>query len=356
MIATENDARWEQVVARDAQADGQFYFSVKTTGVYCRPSCAARRPRPENVAFHETAAAAEAAGFRPCLRCRPNEELPEAKRAALVAAACELIEGAETIPDLTTLAGQAGLSVSHFHRMFKAATGVTPKAYAAARREERMRARLSAGEHVTDAIYGAGYGSNGRFYAKSNEVLGMTASAYRTGGQGESIQFAIGDCSLGRVLAARSERGVCAILLGDDDEALRRDLQQRFPRAEVTVAEEESQALLAQVAAMVETPAQGLHLPLDIQGTAFQQRVWEALRAIPAGATASYAEVASAIGSPQSVRAVAQACGANPLAIAIPCHRVVRSGGAISGYRWGVHRKKQLLEREQPLPAQPANQ
>lgn len=346
--ATVSDPRWPAVVARDPRADGFFFFSVKTTGVYCRPSCAARPARPENIAFHASAADAERAGFRPCKRCRPDRLSPAEQQAAMVAALCRFIEQAEGIPSLAELAQRAGLSAYHLHRVFKQVTGLTPRAYAAAHRAERVRSALAPGrsESITQAVYDAGYNSNGRFYAESDALLGMTPGAYREGGADTDIRFAIGQCALGAILVAQSERGICAIELGDDAEALARRLQDRFPNARLIGGDAEFERLVAQVVGFVEAPRLGLNLPLDVRGTAFQQRVWQALRQVPAGRTVSYAELAERIGAPASVRAVAQACGANPLAVAIPCHRVVRRDGALSGYRWGVERKRALLERE----------
>jgi AraC family transcriptional regulator, regulatory protein of adaptative response / methylated-DNA-[protein]-cysteine methyltransferase len=344
--ATQKDRRWASIVARDPTADGTFYYSVGTTGVYCRPSCAARLARPENVRFHETCEDAEKAGFRPCKRCKPNQPSRIEQHATKVAEACRLVETSEEAPSLEQLANQAGLSTYHFHRVFKAITGLTPKEYAVAHRAKRLRSKLAKSVTVTDAIYDAGYNSNGRFYATSNEVLGMTPSDYRAGGARTDIRFAVGECSLGSILVATSGRGICAILLGDDPDALTRDLQKQFPRANLIGGDIAFEQLVSKVVGFVEAPALGLDLPLDVQGTAFQQRVWQALRKIPAGSTASYTDIAKRIGSPKSVRAVAQACGANALAVAIPCHRVVRNDGGLSGYRWGVERKQALLERE----------
>ena len=344
--ATVNDPRWASVVARDSSADGKFVYSVKTTGVYCRPSCAARAARPENVRFHANRADAERAGFRPCKRCKPDQPSLVEQHAAKVAEICRLIEEAETVPRLEELARRAGLSTYYFHRVFKAATGLTPRAYAAAHRARRVRTELDQSGTVTDAIFGAGYNSSGRFYEKSNEMLGMTPSSYRAGGARTEIRFAVGECSLGSILVAASERGVCAIFLGDDPEALARDLQDRFPRAKLIGGDKAFENVVAKVVGFVDAPRLGLDLPLDVRGTAFQQRVWQALAKIPAGSTASYTEVAKGIGSPQSVRAVAHACAANAIAVAIPCHRVVRNDGALSGYRWGVERKRALLEKE----------
>lgn len=344
--ATRRDPRWAAVVRRDPGADGRFYYSVRTTGVYCRPSCASRLARPENVRFFATGADAERAGFRPCKRCRPDQAPPGRRQAAKVAEICRWLASPGPAPGLAALAARAGMSPHHFHRVFKAVTGLTPRAYAAAHRATRVRGALAGGATVTDAIYGAGYGSSGRFYETSNAVLGMTPSAYRAGGANTEIRFAIGECSLGSILVAQSRRGICAILMGDDPQALARDLQDRFPRARLVGGDKAYEKLVARVVGFVEAPARGLDLPLDVRGTAFQQRVWQALRKIPAGSTASYTEIAKRIGSPASVRAVASACAANALAVAIPCHRVVRRDGGLSGYRWGIERKRALLKRE----------
>lgn len=343
---TVRDPRWAAVVARDARADGTFFYSVRTTGVYCRPSCAARQARPENVQFHATRADAERAGFRPCKRCKPDRPALVEQHAAKVAEICRLIESAETVPGLQELAKRAGMSTYHFHRTFKAVTGITPKAYAAAHRARKVRDALGRNGTVTAAIFDAGYNSGGRFYAEADRILGMTPSSYRQGGADTAMRFAVGECSLGSILVAASSRGVCAILLGDDPEALIRDLHDQFPRAKLIGGNEEFEQLVAKVVGFVEAPGLGLDLPLDVRGTAFQQRVWRALRKIPAGSTLSYAELARRIGSPKAVRAVAQACAANALAVAIPCHRVVRNDGGLSGYRWGVERKRALLRKE----------
>lgn len=344
--ATRQDPRWSAVQARSKIADGQFVYSVKTTGIYCRPSCAARQAKPENVRFHESCSDAEKAGFRPCLRCKPNQASLAEQQKALIARACELIDNAEVAPSLEQLADQVGLSPYHFHRLFKAHTGLTPKGYANAQRAIRVRDQLRQGESVTDALYEAGFNSSGRFYAVSDQLLGMTPKAYRDGGTNAQIRFAIGRCFLGALLVAQTERGICAILFGDNAEELETDLRRRFPRATFEPADAVFSQTVAQVVAFIETPAKGLNLPLDIQGTVFQQQVWQALQNIPAGHTASYQEVAERIGSPRAVRAVAAACAANPLAVAVPCHRVLRNDGGLSGYRWGVERKQALLDRE----------
>jgi AraC family transcriptional regulator, regulatory protein of adaptative response / methylated-DNA-[protein]-cysteine methyltransferase len=337
---------WRAVERRDRAADGTFVYSVRTTGVYCRPACAARLPRRENVMFHVSCAEAERAGFRPCKRCRPNAPALAEAHATVVARACRLIEQAEEPPTLDDLAQAAGMSRFHFHRVFKAVTGVTPKAYIAGDRAKRVREELASRDTVTQAIYGAGFNSNGRFYAAAPGLLGMTPTQFRSGGTGNVIRFAVGQCSLGAILVAATDKGVCAIEFGDDPEALVRALQDRFPKAQLLGGDEAFERLVAKVVGFVEAPAQGLDLPLDIRGTAFQQRVWKAIRDIPAGATASYRDLAKRLGAPKAVRAVAQACGANDIAVAIPCHRVVRTDGSISGYRWGVARKRALLARE----------
>lgn len=331
---------------RDKKADGKFFYSVKTTNVYCRPSCGARRPRRENVRFHRTAADAERAGFRPCKRCRPNEGAPGGEHTAAVARACQFIAGADQAPDLATLARDAGMSASHFHRVFKSQTGLTPKAYAIAHRLQRIRSELPRGNSVTSAIYSAGFNSNSRFYATSSQLLGMKPSAFRAGGKGATIQFAVGQCSLGSILVAASDRGICSIALGDHSHALVKDLQERFPKAAFVSGNRDFAKLVAKVIRFVERPSAGLELPLDVQGTAFQHRVWRELCKIPCGSTRSYAELARRIGEPTAIRAVGQACAANQIAVAIPCHRAVRSDGSLSGYRWGVERKQQQLDSE----------
>ena len=341
-----DEERWAAVVNRDRSAEDVFLYSVATTGVYCRPGCPARRPRREHVRFHASREEAESSGFRPCRRCRPERPAMPGGHAQAVAAACRLIETAETIPSLDALAHAAGLSRFHFHRVFKAATGCTPRAYAAAHRAGRMREALRSGETVTESLYDAGFNSSGRFYATSPEILGMSPAAFRRGGADETIRFAVGSSSLGAILVAATTKGVCAILLGDDPGDLVRDLQDRFPNAELVGKDREFEDRVARVVALVESPGLGVELPLDIRGTTFQQRVWRALRDIPAGTTASYGQIAERIGAAAAARAVARACASNPLAVAIPCHRVVRVDGTPGGYRWGVERKQALLARE----------
>ncbi len=341
-----SDPRWARIVARDPAADGQFYYSVRTTGIYCRPSCGSRTPRPENVGFFSTGEEAGAAGFRPCKRCRPDCPSLGERHAALVAGLCRQIESADTPPGLQALADSVQMSTFHLQRIFKAVTGVTPRAYAAAHRATRVREALLRSGSVTDAIYQAGYNSGSRFYEEAERVLGMRPKNFRTGGSNEVIRFAAGRCSLGSILVAAGQRGVCAILMGNDPDTLLRDLQDRFPKAELIGGDAGFERMVARVVGFVEMPGVGLDLPLDIRGTAFQQRVWQALREIPAGSTVSYSELARRIGAPKAARAVAGACAANALAVAIPCHRVVRNDGSLSGYRWGIELKRALLERE----------
>ena len=354
LCPTSSDPRWARIVARDRAADGLFWYVVATTGIYCRPSCPSRSARPANVTIHDALADARATGARPCRRCNPEGRSADAQNAALVERACRMIETAETIPGLAELAAAVELSPGYFHRLFKAATGLTPKAYAAAHRAERVRRSLRDAHTVTAAIYDAGFNSGSRFYAASTALLGMKPAAYRAGGASERLRFAVGQCSLGAILVASSGKGVAAILLGDDPEALVRDLQDRFPRAELIGGDAGYEAAIARVVGFVEAPGLGLDLPLDVRGTAFQQRVWDALRDVPTGATVTYGEVARRIGAPDSTRAVAGACAANPIAVAIPCHRVVRNDGGLSGYRWGVERKRRLLDLEGADRARPA--
>lgn len=342
-----DELRWEAVCRRDAAEDGRFYFGVRTTGVYCRPSCGARRPLRSNVGFFTTRDEAQAAGLRPCRRCRPELDGPAQGR--IVAEACRTIEDAAEPPALAELAKAAGLSASRFHRVFKALTGVTPKAYGEACRARRVQAGLQDGRSVTTALFDAGYGASSRFYARADKFLGMAPGAYRRGGDGATIRFAVAQCSLGPVLVAATDIGVCAIRFGDDADRLVCELQDSFPQARLEGGNDAFEALVARVLGAIERPSQTADLPLDIKGTVFQERVWQALRDIPLGQTASYAEVARRVGLPRASRAVAAACAANPVAVAIPCHRVVRTDGALSGYRWGVARKRSLLEREGAL-------
>lgn len=340
-LKTQDDPRWSLLISRSTDAD--FFYGVITTGVYCPSGSQARLPRPENVVFFDTAAQAEAAGFRPSKRA---DALVAAKHAEVVADACRLIDSSDVALNLGELAEVAGMSTFHFHRIFKKLTGLTPKAYSAASLRSRVREQLANKGTITQALYDAGYNSNSRFYEASGKMLGMKPTDYRAGGANLDIRFALGESSLGAILVAQSARGICAIALGDDPTALVESFQDQFPNANLIGGDGEFEALVAQVVGFVESPALGLALPLDIRGTAFQERVWQALLEIPVGATATYTDIAERIGKPSAVRAVANACGANKLAVAIPCHRVVRSDGSLSGYRWGIERKRVLLDSE----------
>lgn len=338
--------RWQAVTSRDPAAAEAFRFAVKTTGVYCRATCPARRPRRENVAFFTTSAAAERAGYRPCKRCKPNAPSQNDDRAAMVRRACELLARADRSPTLAELARTSGLSPFHFHRIFKSVTGVTPKAYAVTQRAKHMKNTLPQSSTVTSAIYNASYGSPGRFYATAKRELGMTPATFRKRGDGATIRFAVARCSLGPILVAASDLGVCHIAIGDGKAELTRELKSRFSRATFIEGDAAFGRLVAQAVAFIDRPGEQFKLPLHVQGTTFQHRVWKALSEIPAGETRTYAEVARDLGQPSAARAVAGACAANNLAIAIPCHRVVRSDGGLSGYRWGPDVKAKLLQAE----------
>ncbi|OGO06970.1 MAG: 6-O-methylguanine DNA methyltransferase [Chloroflexi bacterium RBG_13_56_8] len=338
--------RWEAVTQRSPQADGLFVYGVSTTGIYCRPVCPSHLPKRENVEFFDTWQGAEQAGFRPCKRCTPQSPDEADESVKLVIRACQIIEEAEQPLTLQQLADAVGLSQYHFQRLFKRIVGITPKQYAAEKRLGRVRAQLQEGATVTDAIYHAGFVSNSRFYEIATSSLGMRPKEYRSGGQGVSIHYAIVQSYLGWVLVAATDQGICRIDFGDTPEALHARLETSFPQADLLADDPDFPKIVAQVLGFLEKPKRGLRLPLDIQGTAFQRRVWNALQAIPAGTTASYGEIATNLGNPKAARAVARACGSNNIAVAIPCHRVVRSDGGLGGYRWGVERKRALLERE----------
>jgi AraC family transcriptional regulator, regulatory protein of adaptative response / methylated-DNA-[protein]-cysteine methyltransferase len=347
----DDSERWEAVVRRDGSADGAFVFGVVTTGVYCRPSCPARRPRREHVRFFADPRQAREAGLRACRRCGPDGPAPAVRRRELVTAACRAVEGAGGGVTAAVVATDLGVSLSHLQRTFRAETGLTLKAYAAAVRARSARGELTRSGSVTEAIHRAGYGSSSRFYESSPERLGMTPTAYRAGGAGEEVRVATAATALGAVVVAATARGVCAIELGDDPAELLAAVRRRFHAARITTDDPAFAALVDAVVAVVEgsdpPPSGPVELPLDLRGTAFQERVWRTLRAVPAGTTVTYAELARLAGAPGSARAVAGACAANRLAIAVPCHRVVRADGTVSGYRWGVDRKRRLLDREQ---------
>jgi len=342
-----DDARWEAIVARDKNADGSFFYAITTTGIYCYPSCPSRLALRSNTQLFDTALDAVHAGFRPCKRCKSDQETPSLRDAQIIAKVCKMIEDADEIPSLDALAQSQNMSRFHFHRLFKSITGITPKAYATAHRAHKIRTELS--EHdrsITEAAYQAGFNSSGQFYAKSAEILGMTPTHFKNGGHSETIYYSIGICSFGAILVARSEKGICSILIHNDDNPILADLQKRFPKATLIKDQIDFNHWLAQVIQFVETPKQNLELPLDIRGTVFQQRVWQLLQKIPLGRTASYTDIATQLGDPKAVRAVAKACAANPIALLVPCHRVIRSDGGISGYRWGVENKLALISRE----------
>jgi AraC family transcriptional regulator of adaptative response/methylated-DNA-[protein]-cysteine methyltransferase len=338
------DNQWNAVLQRDAMAVGQFVYAVRTTGIYCRPDCPSRRPNRRNVQFFSNSAAAQAAGFRACKRCQPNQAAD--RTAELLTQACRFIERADPTSNLADLAEHVGLSPHYLHRLFRKRLGITPKQYSAAQRAERLKSRLALGESVTQAIYGAGFGASGRCYAQAPNILGMTPKQYRDQGKNTRVRIATAACSLGRVLVAVTAKGICQIAIGDDDAALETELLSLLPAAEEVMPDEEFAGLLAAVVSLIDSPTNDVALPLDIRGTVFQQKVWLALRAIPPGETHSYSEVARAVGRPDAVRAVASACAANTIAVAVPCHRVVRNDGTLGGYRWGIERKRSLLERE----------
>lgn len=337
---------WDAVMGRDRALDGVFFYAVRTTGVYCRPSCPSRRPRPENVVFFRTRHGAERAGFRPCKRCKPESTASGNANSELVEKVCRYID---THPDspatLEALSSAIGLSPFHLHRSFKALTGITPRAYADSRRLESLKNGLREGHSVTRSLYDAGYGSSSRLYERASSQLGMTPSRYRKQGSGVVIRFTIAETPIGRMLLAATERGICSIQFGDSDQALESALRSEYTQAEIVRAD---RPLAARVRAIRDRirGENGGSLPLDIRATAFQRQVWEQLQAIPSGGTRSYSEIAKRIGKPRAARAVARACATNPVAVAIPCHRVVREDGQLGGYRWGIERKEKLLAME----------
>ncbi|RPI77230.1 MAG: bifunctional DNA-binding transcriptional regulator/O6-methylguanine-DNA methyltransferase Ada [Desulfobacteraceae bacterium] len=343
-----DDKRWRALVKRDPEALGAFYYGVLTTGVYCRAGCRSRLPKQENVRFFNTCDQAQKAGFRPCRRCRPDIPVGNPLRVKAVLEACRFIEKAESPPSLQELADQAGLSRFYFQRLFKKIVGITPKQYALEKRSNRMREHLQKKKTVTEAVYQVGFASSSRFYEKAADILGMKPAAYQNGAPKQAIRFVVAPSRLGLVLVAATDKGICAIEFGHSPEALQEQLRRCFPKAEFQEPDPHFKAMIQQVLAFLESPRQErFDLPLDIQGTAFQRQVWLALQKIPSGSTASYKEIATRIGRPQAARAVAQACAANPVAVAIPCHRVVRRNGKLGGYRWGIERKRKLLSREQ---------
>ncbi len=344
-----DDERYAAMAARDRSQDGLWYYAVRTTGVFCKPSCGARLAKRENVSFHASMDSARDAGFRPCKRCRPDL-VDSGLHTEVVTAVCRMIDETlakdGSVPTLQALAERAGFSPFHLHRLFRKATGLTPRGYAAGARARMLRESLGETRTVSEAIVGAGYSSPSRFYERATQRLGMSPAQARRGGKGETVRFAVGQSSLGAILVAATEKGICSIQLGDDPETLVQALETRFREATLVGDDPAFASIVSKVVGFVESPRGALDLPLDIRGSTFQERVWRALTAIAPGTTRSYTEIAEAIGQPTAVRAVASACAANEIAIAIPCHRVVRSTGGLSGYRWGIERKAALLERE----------
>ena len=339
----QTETQWKSVIDRDRRQDGRFVFAVRTTGIYCRPSCPSRRPRRESVEFFESPQAAERAGYRACLRCKPTQLSEWAKH---VLRARQLLDSSESALTLAELSKRVGVSPFHLQRLFKQATGLSPREYQAARRTQQVKARLREGDDVTTALYEAGYSSPSRLYEQSSQQLGMTPGTYRLGGAGTSICFAIVPSPLGRVLVAATARGLCAIRFGEDAQVLERELRDEFHAAEVYRDDRGLAEYVEPILASIRGQKPSIDVPLDIRATAFQRKVWDALRRIPRGETRSYSEVARDIGEPKAIRAVARACASNPVAIAVPCHRVVRSDGQLAGYRWGAQRKKKLLAAE----------
>jgi AraC family transcriptional regulator of adaptative response/methylated-DNA-[protein]-cysteine methyltransferase len=345
--APEENNAWQAVLERDRRYDGLFVYAVRSTGIYCRPSCPSRRPRAEQVEFFEQPKAAEGAGYRSCKRCRPSENGSQAALPATITRVCRFLdEATDEVPKLEQMAALAKMSPFHLQRTFKQTLGVSPREYAELRRFLRFRTRLQKGDDVTTAMYEAGFNSPSRLYERSTSALGMTPSAYKSGGAGMKIGFTIADTSLGRVLVAQTEKGVCAVRIGDSDKRLETELRSEFANAEISRSDGKNAKIVQQVLNAAEGHGISADIPLDIRHTAFQGKVWQALRNITLGETRSYAEIAKAVGDPKAVRAVARACATNPVALVIPCHRVVRSNGELSGYRWGAERKKKLLESE----------
>ena len=347
-LYSSDEARWRALEERDPGADGHFFYSVSSTGVYCRPGCTSKLALRRNVRFHDSASQAEHCGFRPCKRCRPGQESLQAWQTRVILEGCRRLDDNDNTPTLEVLAASANLSPSHFHRLFRKIVGLTPGQYVRARRAERVKTGLRDQASVTEAIHCAGYNSSGHFCAQS--PLGMTALQYRGGGIGMILYYALADSWLGAVLVAFTSRGLCRVGFGQDPDKLRDDLVAEFPRARLERCDGAFSQWVEAVIQEIERPDEAFDVPLDLQGSAFQYLVWEALRAIPKGQTRSYGEVAQQVGRPGAARAVARACATNPVAVVVPCHRVVGNDGQLRGYRWGVGRKQQLLERERELP------
>jgi AraC family transcriptional regulator of adaptative response/methylated-DNA-[protein]-cysteine methyltransferase len=347
MLPDNQDEFWNAVLSKDRGFDGQFVFAVSSTGIYCRPSCPSRQPKRENVSFFALPAVAESAGFRACLRCHPDKVPTADPQIAMVQQVCRFIETSNGEPvTLDSLSEQVGVSSFHLQRTFKSIMGMSPSEYAETRRVNKFKQSVQSGEKITDAIYDAGFGSSSRLYELASSQLGMTPATYGKGGRGAVIRYAIADSPLGRLLVAATDKGVCSVRLGDSDEALTNELQREFFAAEILLDENRLRPALAAVVDHLNDKTPRIDLPLDIRATAFQRQVWEQLQKIPAGETYSYTEVAKGIGQEKAVRAVARACASNPVALVIPCHRVIREDKSLGGYRWGLDRKKKLLERE----------
>ncbi len=350
MQAIDEEIRWRAVQTRDAKFNGIFVYGVRSTGIYCKPSCASRKPRRERVTFFPSCEEAEAAGFRACRRCQPRNVSARAPQTEMVIRACRLIEESKDDSiSLAKLGAELGISPHHLQRIFKSITGVSPRQYAAAHRLEQFKTQIRRGEGVTGAMYDAGYGSSSRLYEKAPEQLGMTPKTYARGGRGMNINYTIADSPLGKLLVATTERGICAVTLGDAETELEASLVREYPNADIRRDGNGSGEAIEQLLGYLGGDERRLDLPLDLQATAFQLSVWEELRRIPYGSTRSYSEVAEGLGQPKAVRAVARACATNPVALVTPCHRVVKQDGSLSGYRWGVERKAKLLAREQAV-------
>ncbi|MGD9627685.1 MAG: bifunctional DNA-binding transcriptional regulator/O6-methylguanine-DNA methyltransferase Ada [Pyrinomonadaceae bacterium] len=345
-MSLDTEIFWRAVNTNDSRFDGTFYLGVKTTGIYCRPSCRARKPKRKNVAFFPTIEAAEAYGLRACLRCKPRSVKGIDPQVAMIFKVCEMLDS-DDLFSLEMLAAETGLSPSHLQRSFKEIIGVSPKKYAEARRMEKFKSELRSGSDVTTALYDAGFGSSSRLYEKAGESLGMTPSAYKKGGRGMKISFTITDCELGRILVARTIKGLCNVAFADDDESLELNLKKEYPNAEIIKDATVLKGFVDEILTHLSGEKKRLDLPLDIQATAFQMRVWDLLRKIPYGETVTYSQIAEQLGDRNKVRAVAQACASNRVAVVIPCHRVIGKNGDLSGYRWGVERKEKLLTAEE---------
>ena len=341
-----DEARWGALRAKNPKADGWFIYAVRTTGVYCRPNCAAKLALRQNVIFFSSTADAERAGFRPCKRCRPNGDSQQERDTQAVGQACRMIQQSEGVIRLAELAAAMGLSPFHFQRVFKKVLGVTPRQYAIALRDERARAELQRGRSVTEAVYAAGYNSSGRFYERSKRSLGMKPWEFLARGEGLKIRYSVVQSALGLVLVAGTERGICCVHFGETRLELKEYVRMRFARAQIVEADEKFEQWVRAVVERIGGNDRAAKLPLDVKGTVFQHKVWNALQEIPPGATSTYTKLATQLGKPSAVRAVARACATNPVAVLVPCHRVVRSDGHLAGYRWGLKRKRMLIERE----------